>query len=286
MSRATVAAPLALTALTLALLTALYPANVDFSLENPSWNGMSSLAELGAEPVNLAEAYALDPLKYAVLVIGPSKPFSEDEVRALKSFLARGGLVVVADDFGAGNQLLEALGVPARLSGRLLVDPLFFFNAPQLPLASWGGRRIALNYATVINATAGRVLAWSSPFSYLDLNLNGRRDEGEPAGPFPVAVELRVGPGTLIVVSDSSLFLNSMMGREANRDFLLAILGGRRPAVDVGHWEETPLTRAKALLGAAWRVARSPEVKYSLAALAVALSLSWGRGLARGGKRL
>jgi len=285
-SRATVAAPLALTALTLALLTALYPANVDFSLENPSWNGMSSLAELGAEPVNLAEAYALDPLKYAVLVIGPSKPFSEDEVRALKSFLARGGLVVVADDFGAGNQLLEALGVPARLSGRLLVDPLFFLNAPQLPLASWGGRRIALNYATVINATAGRVLAWSSPFSYLDLNLNGRRDEGEPAGPFPVAVELRVGPGTLIVVSDSSLFLNSMMGREANRDFLLAILGGRRPAVDVGHWEETPLTRAKALLGAAWRVARSPEVRYSLAALALVLSLSWGRGLARGGKRL
>jgi len=280
--------PLALTAATLALLTAVYPVNVDFSLENPYWNGMSSLRDLGAIAARLADAHALAPGEHALLIIGPSRPFSEGDARAVESFLARGGLVVVADDFGTANQLLEALGAPVRLAGSPLVDPLFFAGAPQLPLAFWGGRKLALNYATAINATACgacRVLAESSAFSYLDLNSNGRHELGEPEGPFPVAVELRLGAGRLVVISDSSLFINTMLRREANLDFLLQLLGPRKPVLDAEHWEETPLVRAKGLLSAAWRAASSPEVKYALALLALTLALDWGRRSARTGKR-
>ena len=287
MRRAELALPIALTAATLALLTALYPENADFSLENPFWNGMSSLKSLGSA-AGLTEACALDPREHALLVVGPSKPFAEGDARAIESFLARGGLVVVADDFGTANQLLEALGAPVRVSGSLLVDPLFNLGAPQLPVVFWGGRKLALNYATVVNASACgacRVLAESSAFSYLDLNLNGKHDPGEPAGPFPVAVELRVGAGRLVVISDSSLFINAMLGREANREFLQQLLGLRKPVLVADRWEETPLTRAKGLLYSAWRVASSPEVKYSLAALALALSLDWSRRLARANKR-
>jgi hypothetical protein len=279
---------LALTAATLALLTAVYPVNADFSPDNLYWNGMSSLKDLGAVAASLAEACALDPSEHALLLVGPSKPFTEADARAVESFLARGGLVVVADDFGTANQLLEAIGAPVRLTGSLLADPLFNLGAPQLPLAFWGGRKLALNYATTVNASvcgACGILAESSAFSYLDLNLNGKRDPGEPVGSFPVAVELRCGAGKLVVISDSSLFINSMLGREANRELLRQLLASRKPVLVADRWEETPLTRAKELLRSAWRAASSPEVKYSLAALALALSLDWGRRLARANKR-
>jgi hypothetical protein len=279
---------LALTAATLALLTAVYPVNADFSPDNLYWNGMSSLKDLGAVAASLAEACALDPSEHALLLVGPSKPFTEADARAVESFLARGGLVVVADDFGTANQLLEAIGAPVRLTGSLLADPLFNLGAPQLPLAFWGGRKLALNYATTVNASvcgACGILAESSAFSYLDLNLNGKRDPGEPVGSFPVAVELRYGAGKLVVISDSSLFINSMLGREANRELLRQLLASRKPVLVADRWEETPLTRAKELLRSAWRAASSPEVKYSLAALAFALSLDWGRRLARANKR-
>ena len=287
MRRAELALALALTAATLALLTAVYPVNADFSLENPYWNGMSALKSAGLA-AGLAEACALDPREHALLLVGPSKPFTAGDARAVESFLARGGLVVVADDFGTANQLLEAIGAPVRLTGSLLADPLFNLGALQLPLAFWGGRKLALNYATTVNTSACgacKILAESSAFSYLDLNLNGRRDPSEPVGPFPVAVELRYGAGKLVVVSDSSLFINSMLGREANRDFLQQLLASRKPVLVADRWEETPLTMAKELLRSAWRAASSPEVKYSLAALALALSLDWGRRLARANKR-
>ena len=287
MRRAELALPTALTAATLALVTVLYPVNADFSLENPFWNGMSTLKSLGLA-ASLAEACALDPQEHALLLVGPSKAFTESDALLVGSFLAKGGLVVVADDFGTANQLLEALGAPVKISGSLLADPLFNLGAPQLPLAFWSGRRLALNYAATVNASACgacKVLAESSAFGYLDLNLNGKHDPGEPAGPFPVAVELRVGAGKLVVVSDSSLFINSMLDREANREFLQQLLASRKPVLVTDRWGETPLTRAKGLLYSVWRVARSPEVKYSLAALALALSLDWGRRQVRANKR-
>ena len=287
MRRAELVLPLALTSATLALVTVLYPVNADFSLDNPYWNGMSRLKNLGLA-ASLAEACALDPREHALLLVGPSKPFTEGDARAVESFLAKGGLVVVADDFGTANQLLEALGAPVKISGSLLADPLFNLGAPQLPAAFWSRRRLALNYAATVNASACEaceILAESSAFSYLDLNLNGKHDPGEPAGPFPVAVELRMGGGRLVVVSDSSLFINSMLDREANGEFLLQLLASRKPVLVVDRWEETPLTRAKGILYSVWRVASSPEVKYSLAALAFALSLDRGRRLARANKR-
>lgn len=276
-----------ITGLTLAILTALYPANTDFWFQNPFWNGMSNLGKLGAREVSLADAYSLNTSEYALLVLGPSKPFTRDDARAVRTFLDMGGTVVVADDFGTANQLLELLGVPARLSGRLLVDPLFNLGDPRLPQARWRDGWLALNYATTLNLSACKgctVIAESTEFSYLDLNLNGRHDESEPTGPFPVAASIRVGAGTLILVADSSLFINSMLDKGLNKDFLSAALGSKKPAVDTEHWEEGPLIEAKKALSTLWSAVSSPEVKYSLIALALVSSYTLGKRLPSGQK--
>ncbi|MEM0336016.1 MAG: DUF4350 domain-containing protein [Thermofilum sp.] len=254
------------------LVAWLYPVNADFWPANPGWNGLQELARSrGALEAPLTELAALDPRNYTLLIVGPSKSFTPGEVLAVRAFLAKGGRVVIADDFGTANELLEAIGAPVRLTGGLLVDPLLNLGARELPLAYWSGRRLALNYATALNVTgcAGcRVLAASSFFSYLDLDGNGVHDEGEPAGPLPTAVSLSFRGGELVVVSDSSIFINSMLGREGNALFLEHLLRSTAPAIDNSHWEETPLVALKAALSSAHRALSSPELKYPLAAAA------------------
>ncbi len=44
-----------------------------------------------------------------LMVIGPSAPYDETEFFSLLLFLLRGGSLVIADDFGTGNQILEPL---------------------------------------------------------------------------------------------------------------------------------------------------------------------------------
>lgn len=252
------------------LITWLYPVNADFWFSNPGWNGLGDLARSRrALEIPLAELAALDPRNYTALIVGPSRGFTPREVQAVRAFLSKGGRVVIADDFGTANELLEALGAPVRLARGLLADPLLNLGARELPLAYWSGRRLALNYATALNITgcsSCKVLAASSFFSYLDLNANGAHDEGEPAGPLPVAVSLSFRGGELVVISDSSIFINSMIRREGNSLFLELLLRSTTPAVVNSHWEETTLVVLKAALGSIYRTLSSPELKYPIAA--------------------
>lgn len=254
------------------LLTWVYPVNADFWVDNPGWNGHNTLARsYGALEAPLERLAALDPKNYTIIIAGPSKPFTPSEVQAVRVFLMKGGRVVVADDFGTANQLLESLGAPLRITEGVLVDPLLNLGEGRLPLAYWSGGRLALNYAAALNTTGCRgcrVLATSSFFSYLDLNGNGVRDPAEPAGPLPVAASLSFMGGELVVVSDSSVFINSMLRREGNARFLDRLLQSTRPALDSAHWEENTLADLKTLLAYAYRILSSPEVKYSLAAAA------------------
>jgi hypothetical protein len=282
MRKSYLAIPLLASAVVVAALAAVYPVNTDFSTANPEWNGLADFTqEMRAVEGPLAALASLyDPRNYTLFIIGPSKSFSQQEAAAVKSFLARGGTVVIMDDFGTANQLLSLLEAPARFSGGLLLDPLLNQGHPALPVAYWGSSRLALNYATTLNLTAcrsARVIATSSPFSYIDLNLNNRYDEGEPTGPFPVAVELSYGPGKLVLVADSSLLINSMIHREQNARLALYLAGGRTPAVDNSHWEENLHAEVKKLLLRAWLVVSSPEVKYSLAASLAIAALAIGR---------
>lgn len=264
----------------LALVTALHPPSDDFHPSNPHWNGLERLAsEFSAAGVRIRDAHALNPLDFALLIVGPSQPLEPEDARAVGAFLARGGRVVVADDYGTANQLLEGLNVSVRIVQGVVVDPLLNLGSPQLPLAWWGATRIALNYAAALNTSAClgcRTLVETSPFSYLDLNLNGRHDEGEPEGPLPIAVLLRFGAGELIVVSDSSLFINSMLDRESNAVLLREMLEGRRPAIVIDRWDMTSFATIKGWLVAAYQLLRSPEIRYAIAAAVLVLSVREG----------
>lgn len=261
----------------------LMPPTDDFNRENPFWNGLSAAAErYQLTPIRDlgALANATDAPSLALLILGPSKPFGPVEVRAIKEFVSKGGLIVVADDFGTANELLEALGIPLRLNGSLLVDPLFKERASYIPRVACVGSlpgveeaELVLNYATVVSGSGLKPLALSSPFSFLDVDGDLELDKGEPRGPFVVAAEMPYGRGTIIVVSDSSLLINSMLNLAANAEFAEHLLAGREVLLDESHWVPSPFSAVKSAVASALSVFSVPEVRYSLAAL-VALLVS------------
>ncbi len=266
---------------TLTVLASIYysPPTDDFEPGNPFWNGLSTasedlnLTELG----DLASLRYYDPRTSALLIVGPSEPFSQEEVGAIADFLSGGGLVIVADEFGTANELLDTLGVGVRLNGSLLLDPLFRERSARLPkifdaagLQANGSQAVAMNFATVIEGSAGDVLARSSAFSFLDLDADGEWDEGEPRGPFVVAAETRYGGGRIVLISDSSVLINAMVRLGGNLEFVRGLSENRTILLDTSHWTPSRFTRARALLIQASQYLLAPEFRYSVLMLTLA----------------
>jgi len=264
----------------------------DFRLENPFWNGLSELDSRihALEISDLARLMnlVLKPSESALLMLGPSEPFTDEEVDAVRGLLEAGGLVVLAEDFGVGNDLLEGLGVEARFSGGVLLDPFFKDRDSRMPrmidfTASPHTRDLSaltLNYATVL-ADVGhdvRVLARSTAFSYLSEDLSSPPEEAELVGPFPVMAEVSCDRGSLILISDSSLFINSMLHRDDNAALLENLVDGKVVYMDVSHWSPSLLTQFKGVLAMVYDVAGVTEVKYALVGMLalVIFNVRWG----------
>jgi len=220
----------------LAMLSAvvyLVPSTDDLSPYNPLWNGLSMLvSELNASVIPLGGISGLNPRSSAILAIGVSEELSNGIVEVLREFVRAGGVLVVADESPYSNHLVRSLGVEALLGEAAVADAVFFYRDPRLPLAraiiSSANFTLHLNYATYINTTRmDRCVAWTFPTSFLDLNLSGSREGREPYGPFCVAYREGVGSGIVYLVSDSSLFTNSMVSLGDNRAFLRALVGSR-----------------------------------------------------------
>ena len=264
-----------------AILLTIYfiPPIDDFSPDNPGWNGLSKLSsELRLHPISdiIQENLLSNPSNTTLLIIGPEKNFTESEAFVIKRFLESGGLVILADDFGSGNSLLELLGLSPRFNGSLLVDPLFKDRNMRLPkirmlapeMEEAGIDELLLNYATVIDGCS-KPLALSSSYSFLDVNLNGVWDVGEPRGPLTVACMLDVGDGRLLLISDSSMAINSMLRLSDNMLFLKMLAEDRKIVLDGSHWVPSNLALAKSLLRSLVGFLSAPEVRYSILAAVV-----------------
>ncbi len=53
----------------------------------------------------------IDPKKTIYVAVGVEREYTQEEIRALRSFLARGGHAIIADDFGNANQIAKDYGV-------------------------------------------------------------------------------------------------------------------------------------------------------------------------------
>ncbi len=252
----------------------------DFSIYNTSWNGCSSLAVKsyrfgGLKPTFTVRGttssleivqlppkeWDLDPGRDVLIVIGPNRPFTDADGKAISEFLEGGGILFLADDFGEGNSLLSRLNTSTRFSGRLALDLSFSKKGEFMMVSDVRPSVITdnvsfllLNYpSTLMPSPHASVVAYSSPTSWLEVERNEKMDPGEARGPFPLIAIERVGRGILITLSDPSLLINQMIEKADNSIFVHNLMeyltgGGRRVLFDEYHRQySSPLTFSSTL---------------------------------------
>jgi len=236
-----------------------FPSNEDFRTENPFWNGTKDISSIiPASPLESLSGLPSSP-QGSTLILIPYLDFTPAELEELNSFVTQGGTLVLADDYGYGNQILGYLGLKARFSGQVLFDPLFSYKNKWFPRISHfisspitdNTESLILNHATCLaDVETDDVLALSCSFSFLDLNDNQVWDGGEPTGPLPVISCHSLGSGQLILISDPSIFINSMETIESNYDFIqnIAAITTSKLLIDQSHLPPSNLHQTKNLL--------------------------------------
>ncbi len=260
------------------------PLNDDFRAENPSWNGASDLDTLyPALPLQSLSDLPLPPEGSSLIFI-PYLNCTDAELAQLNSFVTAGGRLVLADDYGHGNQILEYLGLKARFSGQTLLDPVLNYKNQQFPKITQfapgpltlNTESLIFNHATcLVNIDASETIALSSSFSFLDLNDNGARDEGEPTGPLPAISRHGLGSGEVILISDPSLFINSMAIMEGNSRFIqnIAAVTTANLYIDQSHLPPSELHNAQNRLAQARGWLATPPATAGLVILALLVTL-------------
>jgi len=277
------------------------PSSQDYMIGNTLWNGISNmLSQIGGQMVNDTATEAGQNPAATVIIIIPEKDFVASEYAYLGQFVNAGGTLIIADDFGFGNKLIALFKTDLRFNNLPLLDPLFCYKAPSLPkitdfspeIVTQGIKQVLLNSPTVIDgADDNNVLAWSSPTSYVDLNQNGKQDANELPTKYPVAVKSQYGQGSVVLLSDPSLLINSMLTRYDNVKFVEALVnllpyGEKKVLLDAATLPETSLDTSKRSLGEIKAYLAEPYTQLAaLAVIFVLTSLTLGKVGGRIGRK-
>lgn len=227
-----------------------------FGTYTHSWEGTSELRSeadtAGAETIIATETtrYEETPAEGTVGVIFASEEaYGAEDADRVAEFVQRGGTIVIADDIGSTNQLLQEIGASTRVNGDPLRDERHYHRSPALPVATQTvdhpyvseSETFTLNHGSSLAPNGADVLIQSSEYAYLDHNRNQEFDGDEVIAPQPVMTIEEVGQGQVIVISDSSALINVMLEQPGNRAFVQQLFDAHeRVLVDQSHATDLP----------------------------------------------
>jgi hypothetical protein len=185
----------------------------DYDRTSTQWNGLSGLVQVADQlEITLRQGEtldyaALDP-KRPLLLIFPTEPLDGE---SLEQFLASGGRVLIADDFGSSGALLPRFQLTRveQRPERLAKQPSLGGNA-ALPVLRADGRHPLLE-GDVKSVVANHPAYLQSPLPavlYFQDGVHG------------LAFDLTVGEGKLLVIADASLYINLMLEVGDNLQFV------------------------------------------------------------------
>lgn len=266
----------------------LVPPNGDFQADNPYWNGLKS----EFETIEITKTKSLmdisPPYTDKVLMVIPYQEISTNDLKILDDFINDGGILILADDFGHGNLLLSQLGLEVRFANTPLLDPVICHTNRWLPIivrfatdpVTADITELVFNHPTsLIGVSEQDVIAWSSSMSFSDANNNGKWDNGEEFGPYPVIARYHQGNGQLILISDPSVFINSNQNLGDNSILLgnIAGLGENGFFIDQSLLPSNELVLAQVLLHnlRQWLVTPTGTILLIIAVIGAVMMLLW-----------
>ena len=150
-----------------------------------------------------------------LLVIAPTKEFGGD---ALLTYVKSGNTLIIADQSGNANRfLLTEAGTDIRVVDAPLRSSDWEYKDAGLirgyvtegsSLFGTDAEKLFVNYPGYV--TGGNTILETSQLSWIDTNGNNVADKDEPLKVYSLAASYTIGSGKIIVISDPSIFVNSM----------------------------------------------------------------------------
>lgn len=242
-----------ITTVVLVILTAgrLYTSNADFSMGNPYWNGLSGFYESKTViPLyHLSDLPEQDASNTTLLIVSPVYHYGQNDSAPIEAYLKRGGHLVVMDDFGESDSLLTALDSSIQIKKLPLCQDDKYFQSPSLPIltnisnsgiTAGVGQIYTNNPVALALGDDTDILATTTSKAWLDIDRSGTFDKGEYFSTYPVIASENYGDGSLTVIADPDIFINSMMDRGDNNRLASNIFNGNIMYVDLSHGPGIP----------------------------------------------
>lgn len=194
--------------------------NLEFSKFNTGWNGTSHFFSI-TNRYTSHEVYDLSSLSdirnATLLIIAPKNPFSAEQSINYQEFLNAGNTIILADDFGTGNSLLKGIGSHISIIKGILTSADRAYNDPYMvityPITKNHTLLDGIDSLTLDKAATllyGEPMVSSSLFSWIDKDEDQEITKREILGKYTVVSYEKIGNGEIIVISDPSIFINSM----------------------------------------------------------------------------
>ncbi|NJF25141.1 DUF4350 domain-containing protein [Thermococcus sp. Bubb.Bath] len=194
-----------------------FESSAPYSMFNDSWDGLSRFTKLlydeGKTPVPLLgpiDSYDLSG--GTLLIVGPNVDYSPDEIKAIKEFVRRGNTLVIADDFGTGNEILRGLGLPMRLSNYPLRDFFYRIDDRFVIAIKITDPVLGRNVTEVVTSDPSAIIVTRKGEVYTSgtamINFHRRA--------YPLLAITKYGDGRVIVLADPDILRNNLFKQNYN----------------------------------------------------------------------
>jgi hypothetical protein len=221
-----------------------------FSTTNPFWDSIGQVSSM----YKTYDLYSLPELAGAgngstLLIIGPTETYTAADSAYVLAFMQRGGKVVVMDDNGTANTLLDHINSPITINQQHLCQADDYYVRPSFPaLKNFSDAQVlnkvsslVLNQPVSLNLSdQATIVASTSLLGWLDANDNCIVDKGERFSAYPVIASASYDKGELLVIGDPDVLTNGMLDKGDNKAFIANIMADDTVYIDMTHGHGVP----------------------------------------------
>jgi hypothetical protein len=160
----------------------------------------------------------------ALIISGPFRPYSTEEITTVKKFIKNGGRVAIMLHIAKPMWgLLDALGIDVANGVIREVDGVLENQAINFEVNTFSPHPLTKNLTT-FNLYGGwplrstddrsRAIALSSNKAWVDLNRDKIFNQGDPVQQFELIVAGTIGEGEFVVFADDAIFQNKFLAEE------------------------------------------------------------------------
>ncbi|MEM2511780.1 MAG: hypothetical protein QXX61_01460 [Ignisphaera sp.] len=216
------------------------PSTTPYSPFNTGGNGYSNLLSIKSINVNFVKDAR--ELNQKTLVIIPLRRNPGNAINQLvEDMLKYGTTIVILDEDGYSNNLLEYLRIKARVEIYKVLDEVSKIRSREFPLIELVLGNNTMKIATyrpsyiILDEENTVSVAKTSRYAYADVDRNGYYTVGESMGEYLIACSWKINNGVLWLVADLDLFANNLMDLGDNIDFLYKLMSSGKASIIVDY---------------------------------------------------